>query len=105
MGVALGTGAHLAALRRTRVGPFRIEAATPLDEVAPGALVPMEDAAASAFPRRDVGESDAARLGHGIPLPASGEAGPVAVFGPDGALLALVEDRDGAARPLCVLVG
>jgi tRNA pseudouridine55 synthase len=33
IGRALGTGGVLTALRRTRVGPHRIEAATPLDEV------------------------------------------------------------------------
>lgn len=33
LGQALGTGAHLAALRRTRVGPFTVEEALPLDEL------------------------------------------------------------------------
>jgi tRNA pseudouridine55 synthase len=48
---------------------------------------------------------DAERLAHGIALPVSGQPGPVAVFAPDGSVVALVEDRDGKARPLCVLVG
>ncbi|MEO7438709.1 MAG: tRNA pseudouridine(55) synthase TruB [Candidatus Binatia bacterium] len=33
LGLALGTGAHLATLRRTASGPFHIAAAVPLDEV------------------------------------------------------------------------
>ena len=104
IGAALGTGGHLAALRRTRVGPYRAEEATPLEELTPGALVPLDEAAA-AFPRRDLDAEDARRIGHGIPLAPTGREGPVAVFGPDGALLALVEDREGAARALCVLAG
>src|SRR5699024_4792971 len=34
MGVALGTGGHLAALRRTRVGPYDLSAARTLDQLA-----------------------------------------------------------------------
>jgi tRNA pseudouridine55 synthase len=30
--------------------------------------------------------------------------GPVAVLGPDGTFLALVEERDGLAKPLAVFV-
>jgi tRNA pseudouridine55 synthase len=30
------------------------------------------------------------------------EVGPVAVFGPDGAFLALVEERGGRAKPIAV---
>ena len=33
-----------------------------------------------------------------------GRAGPVAVFGPDGTFLALVEERAGRAKPLAVFV-
>jgi tRNA pseudouridine55 synthase len=34
LGAALGCGAHLASLRRSAIGPFRIEDALPLDEIA-----------------------------------------------------------------------
>jgi tRNA pseudouridine55 synthase len=49
LGTAIGTGAHLAALRRTASGPFAIERAAGLDvlladeEAAASALVPMAD--------------------------------------------------------------
>ncbi len=106
-GQALGTGAHLSALRRTASGPYRVEDAHPLEDLdVEHALLPLADAAAAAFPRRDVGATQAERISHGVPLAAAGlGAGPVAVFGPDGGLLALVEERDGAAFPLCVFVG
>jgi tRNA pseudouridine55 synthase len=57
------------------------------------------------FPRVDVDADDARRFVHGIRLPASGLTGPVGVFGPDGELLALAEDRGPELRSLCVFVG
>ena len=58
------------------------------------------------FPRVDVDDDDARRFVHGIRLPATGlGAGPIGVFGPDGELLALAEDRGAELRSLCVFVG
>ncbi|MEO0965240.1 MAG: tRNA pseudouridine(55) synthase TruB [Planctomycetota bacterium] len=39
LGVAMGTGGHLASLRRTRVGPFTIEGARPMSTIEPDSLV------------------------------------------------------------------
>lgn len=65
--------------------------------------MPLAEAVATAFPRREVTAEEAVLVAHGRRLPALGEhAGPIGVFGPDGALLSLVEERDGAARPLVV---
>jgi tRNA pseudouridine55 synthase len=103
LGAALGAGAHLSALRRTRVGGYHLAQSSSLDELAEDfRVLPLADAVAAGFARRDVDEQDAGRLRHGIRLAPSGRPGPVGVFGPDGLLLALVEDRDGAARPLVV---
>ena len=113
LGDALGVGGHLTMLRRTRVGPYHVSAARSLDDLAsdldqPGAglaMVPLEDAAAAAFPSRSLTEPEAHSLSHGARLPAAGLGpGPVAAFGPDGTLVALVEERGGAARPLAVFV-
>ena len=102
LGDALGVGGHLTRLRRTRVGPYRLAAARPLPQLeAAFSVLPLTQAAAAAFPRRDVTGEQARRVAHGVALPAMGAGpGPVAVFGPDGDLLALVEERDGAARVL-----
>ena len=54
---------------------------------------------AVAFARRDVDADAAADLSHGRPLPAAGLPGTYGVFAPDGRVLALVAERDGAARP------
>jgi tRNA pseudouridine55 synthase len=106
LGAALGVGGHLTVLRRTRVGPFGLESAHTLDELAADlVLMPLADAAAAVFPRLDVDAETAMRVAHGTPLPRTGiGSGPVAVFGPDGTLLSLVEDRGPRAKHLVVLV-
>ncbi|CUU55644.1 tRNA pseudouridine55 synthase [Parafrankia irregularis] len=105
LGAALGCGGHLTALRRSEVGPFGLAAAVGLDELAergPAAVVPLGAAVAAAFPRRDVDLDQARDVAHGRWLPALGRSGPYGVFGPDGAVLALFEDRDETARPVVV---
>ncbi|WP_119729385.1 tRNA pseudouridine(55) synthase TruB [Thermomonospora amylolytica] len=107
LGAALGTGGHLTALRRTRVGPYGLELARTLDQLAEHCeILPIGDAVAAAFPRREVTAEQARLVAHGGRLPAAGLGpGPVGVFAPDGTLLALVEERGGAARPLAVFTG
>jgi len=104
LGAALGVGGHLTRLRRTRVGPYDLSVARTLEQLERSfAVTPIGQAAADAFPRRDLTEQEAGVLVHGVPLPAAGGvAGPVAAFGPDGAFLALVEESGGKARPLAV---
>ena len=106
MGEALGVGGHLTRLRRTRVGPYDLSAAHTLDELAAQLTVlPLAQAAAAAFPVRELTADEARSLSHGGRLPGTGgETGPVAAFGPDGTLIALVQDKDGLARPLAVFV-
>jgi tRNA pseudouridine55 synthase len=104
LGAALGVGAHLTALRRTRVGGFSIDAAAPLESLATDLrVVPLAEAVATAFPRVDVSADDARRIGFGQPvgIDLPGE-GPVGVFGPAGEVLALMQTRDGATRSLAV---
>ena len=106
LGASLGCGGHLTALRRTRVGPYDLSAARTLDQLAEKPeILPMGEAVAAVFPRRDVSAEDARKVAHGGRLPAAGLGpGPVGVFAPDGTLLALVEERGGLAKPLAVFV-
>ena len=106
MGEALGVGGHLTRLRRTRVGPYDLSVAHTLDELAAQLTVlPLAQAAAAAFPVRELTADQARSLSHGGRLPGTGgETGPVAAFGPDGTLIALVQDKDGLARSLAVFV-
>ncbi len=111
LGRALGVGAHLTALRRTRVGGVGLDRARTLDELEAAssdgsfatAVVPLAEAVAAAFPRWDVDADTARRLALGQRLaPADLPAGTVGAFGPDGSVIALVEQRDGAVRPTVV---
>ena len=110
LGAKLGVGGHLTALRRIRVGPYLVSQARTLDQLAaaaeqePGiALTSLADAAAAAFPRRDLSASEARLLSHGGKLDPGGTGPiPVAAFGPDGALVALLTDENGRARSLAV---
>ncbi|TMR42029.1 tRNA pseudouridine(55) synthase TruB [Actinomadura geliboluensis] len=106
LGASLGCGGHLTALRRTRVGPYDLAMARTLDQFAEKPeILPMGEAVAAVFPRRDVSADDARKVAHGGRLPAAGLGpGPVGVFAPDGTLLALVEERGGQAKPLAVFV-
>jgi tRNA pseudouridine55 synthase len=113
LGHQLGVGGHLTALRRTRVGAYRIEDARTLEQLAERFdAVPLAQAAMAAFPRRDLTEDEARRLAHGArlaPDPTAaastanpGTPGPTAAFAPDGTLIALVTEESGEARPLVV---
>ncbi len=100
LGVALGCGAHLAALRRTHVGGFDVAEAGTADDVRRDGLrppwwrSPLE--ALPHLPRRQVGVDEASALRHGRGVAARGVPGPVrctlvdrlvAVAAPDGDLL------------------
>jgi len=113
LGAALGVGAHLVALRRTRVGGYDLAGASTLEELeaqadADGVLatLPLADAARATFPVRELDAAETAALGHGRPLAPAGEPGTHAAIGPDGTLVALVEDAPGKggllARPSVV---
>jgi tRNA pseudouridine55 synthase len=107
LGTALGVGGHLTALRRTAVGGLTLAEASTLPELeerAPDVIsLPMAEAAARAFPRRDATEDEARTLRHGAPLSPVGIEGPYAVFAPTGTLLAIVRERAGQAHPEIVL--
>ncbi|MFC4059347.1 tRNA pseudouridine(55) synthase TruB [Planomonospora corallina] len=107
LGAALGVGGHLTYLRRTRVGPYDLPMAHTIEQLARECVIlPMAEAVAAAFPRRDVTAEQARTVAHGGRLPALGlGGGPIGVFGPDGALLALVEERGKTTRSLAVFVG
>ncbi|MGH3905868.1 MAG: tRNA pseudouridine(55) synthase TruB [Pseudonocardiaceae bacterium] len=105
LGGALGVGGHLTALRRTGVGPFGLDSARTLDELAerPDLTVGLDEAVATAFPHRAVDAEQAGVLAHGGRLPAVGLAGTSAAFDPDGRAIALLAENGPLARPVLVL--
>ncbi|WP_104132368.1 tRNA pseudouridine(55) synthase TruB [Cryobacterium sp. M91] len=104
LGVALGVGGHLTVLRRTRIGPFRIENAATLEQVDVVAnLISPADAATRLLARLDLSAEQAIDLGHGKRITVEKDAtrtGPVAAIAPDGRLVGLVEYRGDQAKSL-----
>lgn len=106
MGAQLGCGAHLAALRRTAVGPLRLD-----DAVAPEAVTPaaVQDAAilVAHLPRRQVDEKERDAVLHGRPIagdPAADGRRLTAVFAGDE-LLAVAEQVGELLKPRTVVAG
>lgn len=107
IGAALGTGAHLAALRRTASGRFHVRDAIrleALEELIPekrlAKLLPLP-ALIEGLPRAELDRDAEARLRNGQALQISGLAeGVVAVVRADGALIGLGRGEAGVLRPL-----
>jgi len=94
IGTALGTGAHLAALRRTGSGRFKVKDATALEALRamPNprlALLPLA-ALLEGLQSTRLDAASEARLRNGQPLKISGlEEGLCALYGADGAVIGL----------------
>ena len=104
IGAALGCGAHLAALRRTAVGPLRLE-----DAVAPDGVTrqAVRDASilVAHMPRREVDKKERDAVLHGRPLksePVADTRYPVALFDGDE-LLAVAEPVGELLKPRVVV--
>jgi tRNA pseudouridine55 synthase len=109
LGAALGTGGHLTALRRTRVGPYQVSAARTLDQLADVfEMIPLAQAAQAAFPAMHLDATAARLIAHGAKVQLTGGPGdqgtPIAAFAPDGTLVALIAEEDGGMQPLAVFV-
>ncbi|MFC3999418.1 tRNA pseudouridine(55) synthase TruB [Nocardiopsis sediminis] len=104
LGAALGVGGHLTALRRTRVGPYDISQARTLDRLAEEFItVPLDRVVAEAFPVRVLSADEARKVAHGNRIAPGGLGpGPIGLFGPDGAVVALAEERPGYSKPTVV---
>ncbi|MET3803513.1 tRNA pseudouridine55 synthase [Nakamurella sp. UYEF19] len=121
LGVALGIGGHLSALRRTTVGPFdvsdsvdvygpdgvpprgqaRVEVPPEFSDAVAAAIIPAADAVRNAFAVRTVDAALAGDMRHGRPIPGIGIPGTYGLF-EERDLLALVEESGGLARPRLV---
>lgn len=108
LGEALGTGAHLAALRRTASGPFRLRDACTLEALA--ALAPEERRGRllglprllDGLPRAELDASAEAQLRNGRELKVSGVGeGLCALYRADGAVIGLARgEAGGTLRPV-----
>lgn len=102
-GKHLGVGGFLRSLRRTRVAPFDLEDAISMDDLKSGEFEPLSIAgvAAKTFPCRQATLDERTELSFGRPLSASdSQSITAALVGNE--LLALLQNRDGMARPIAV---
>jgi tRNA pseudouridine55 synthase len=107
IGKALGTGAHLSALRRTALGPFRAEDAIGLETL--GALdetdrdrrlLPLQSLFAG-MARAEIDPASECRFRQGQALKQSGlPEGLCAVYGHDGAVIGLGVSSGGQLKPV-----
>lgn len=106
LGEATGAGAYTSALRRTRIGGFKVDQALRPDELAPqryasgGPGVLAVDEALDFLPRHDVDGREAHLAANGNKL-SDAPIGRFRVYGPSG-LIGIYEGRGGIARPVVV---
>lgn len=100
LGAALGVGGHLSALRRTRIGPFDVSEAVPLE--APLQLASPAAVAGRLFPVLELDADDALALTQGKrpAVPDAADAPVAAALAPDGALIGLARVAAGRAHVL-----
>jgi tRNA pseudouridine55 synthase len=116
IGDALGMGAHVTSLQRTRSGRFSLDACVTLEELATmaaaGALdaaVTTIDEALAGFPVVSLADADAERVCHGnkVPCPesvANGNGGMVRLHDRSGRILALARADENFLRPELVFL-
>ncbi|WP_350004657.1 tRNA pseudouridine(55) synthase TruB [Pseudarthrobacter sp. WHRI 8279] len=112
LGNALGVGGHLTALRRTHVGPYSLDQARTLDQLAEELnVLEMSQAARALMPNRELSAEEATEISFGRRIAAGVAPGspgaatadhPAAAFAPDGSLVALVADAGSFAKPVLV---
>jgi tRNA pseudouridine55 synthase len=105
VGVALGVGGHLTALRRTRVGRFGLDHARTLDDLAgqPRLSYSLDEACLQSFQRRDLTAEEAEDARHGRRLQAAGIDGVYAATDPDAHVIALLKDQAAQTQSVVVL--
>lgn len=107
LGAALGVGGHLTSLRRTRVGPFGIDSARTLEELAEEfSFLPLDEVSRSLFPVVTVTDEQAKNFSHGGRLPLLADtADTIAVFSADAELLGLAKPQATHLAPTVVWTG
>jgi len=100
VGARVGSGAHLEALRRTRIGPLAVDDAVPPDR--PGRPLPLDDAVRH-LPRVVLIEDEAQAARHGRPLGPAGIEGPYRAVDPRGRLIGIYRDAGARAIPDVIL--
>lgn len=101
LGNALNVGGHLIALRRTEVAPFFEKEAQSIDECE---IRPLVTSISQIMPTRSIDLAEKSELSFGRALSKSNFEGPGVAISPDGAVVAIIENRDYGAQPLAVFI-
>ncbi len=104
LGEALGCGAHLAGLQRTRVGRFTLDEASPLESVRPDLLIPLHEALPP-MPLVHLDATQVARVreGQAVTVPDPPEGFLAGLLEPSGAVLGVARVNAGLLQPECVI--
>ena len=105
LGALLGTGAHLVALRRERVGPWRVEDATPLGELTGREALLPPRALVADLPEVSLAPEELSAVAHGRDLGRPGPTEGEAALLLDGRLVAVARAVPGGWHPAVVLRG
>lgn len=105
LGAALEVGGHLTALRRTRVGPFTLDHARTLEQLAedPSVSLDIDQACQTAFPHRQISAEEAESISQGRWLDPVGIPGTYAAIDPSGHTIALLQERGKRAGSVMVV--
>ncbi|MCD7051960.1 tRNA pseudouridine(55) synthase TruB [Rhodococcus sp. BH2-1] len=105
LGAVLGVGGHLTALRRTSVGPFTLEHARTLEQLAedPAVSLDIDQAAQTAFPHRQISAAEAESISQGRWLEPIGRKEIYAAIDPSGHTIALIQERGKRASSVMVV--
>jgi tRNA pseudouridine55 synthase len=105
VGATLGVGAHLTALRRTRVGGFGIDQARSLDEIAeqPALSLTLDQACLQLFSHRQLTDEEADSVANGRALSPAGIDGVYAAHTADGQVMALLRDEGSKTKSVVVI--
>lgn len=104
LGRAVGCGAHVVELQRTRVGRFDIDESIELSEVTPEALVPLSRAL-EPMPmiQMNLGQLERIRNGQWVKVDNEPPASNVALLDLDGQVVSIARTEGNVLHPECVL--
>lgn len=104
LGEALGCGAHLSSLRRTRVGRFHIGSAVSLEGASPIELIPLAEALAP-MPMVQLSAPQVAdaRMGRALDVDGSLPEGALAALLDGPSVIGVARSRAGRLYPECVI--
>lgn len=98
LGAALGVGGHLTALRRTRVGDFRLDTAVTPDDISEAGIVPSATVAATLFPVWNLTADEERDIRHGKKVSTDEPDAKLVAAVRNGVLVAIVKIAKGVAR-------